>query len=68
MYYFMENPIDSVITTCDHPALCLQCGTLVTQCPICRNPFNQQYIVKFLFTSSSRTFHIRLHENAMRNK
>ena len=42
----MEKPIDSVITTCGHSALCLQCGTLITQCPICRNPFNQQQIIK----------------------
>ena len=42
----MEKPIDSVITTCGHSAMCLECGALVTQCPICRNPFNQQQIIK----------------------
>jgi hypothetical protein len=43
----MENPIDSVITTCGHSAVCLPCGALITQCPICRNDFNQQQIIKF---------------------
>ncbi len=42
----MEKPIDSVITTCGHSAVCLQCGTRLTQCPICRNPFNQEQIIK----------------------
>ncbi|CAF4351951.1 unnamed protein product [Rotaria sordida] len=42
----MENPIDSVITTCGHSSMCLQCGIHVNQCPICRNPFNQQQIIK----------------------
>lgn len=42
----MDKPIDSVITICGHSAVCLQCGTKITQCPICRNPFNQQQIIK----------------------
>ncbi len=42
----MDKPIDSVITTCGHSAVCLQCGSSLTQCPICRNPFNQQQIIK----------------------
>ncbi|CAF1138900.1 unnamed protein product [Adineta ricciae] len=42
----MEKSIDSVITTCGHSAVCLQCGAQVTQCPICRNPFTQQQLIK----------------------
>jgi hypothetical protein len=42
----MDKPIDSVITTCGHSAVCLQCGATIAQCPICRNPFNQQQIIK----------------------
>ena len=42
----MENPIDSVITTCGHSAVCLSCGAHITQCPICRNPFTPQQIIK----------------------
>jgi hypothetical protein len=42
----MDKPIDSVITTCGHSAVCLQCGSSITQCPICRNSFNQQQIIK----------------------
>jgi hypothetical protein len=43
----MENPIDSVITSCGHSAVCLSCGAHITQCPICRNPFTQQQLIKF---------------------
>lgn len=42
----MEKSIDSVITSCGHSAVCLQCGSRITQCPICRGPFNQQQIIK----------------------
>ncbi|CAF4161354.1 unnamed protein product, partial [Adineta steineri] len=42
----MEKPIDSVITKCGHSAVCLECGTLIAQCPICRNTFTQQEIIK----------------------
>ncbi|CAF3770517.1 unnamed protein product [Rotaria socialis] len=42
----MEKPIDSVVTTCGHSAMCLECGAQVTSCPICRNIFNQQQIIK----------------------
>ena len=42
----MDKQIDSVITTCGHSAVCLQCGNSITLCPICRNPFNQQQLIK----------------------
>jgi hypothetical protein len=42
----MENPIDSVITSCGHSAVCLACGVSITQCPICRGVFNPQQIIK----------------------
>ncbi|UJR25648.1 hypothetical protein I4U23_006999 [Adineta vaga] len=42
----MERAIDSVITTCGHSAVCLPCGNQITQCPVCRNTFNQQQIIK----------------------
>jgi hypothetical protein len=42
----MDKPIDSVITSCGHSAVCLQCGSSITQCPMCRNPFNQQQLIK----------------------
>lgn len=42
----MENPINSVIASCGHSALCLECGSRVTQCPICRTGFNQQQLIK----------------------
>lgn len=42
----MENLIDSVITTCGHSALCLQCGSRVNSCPICRITFNQEQLIK----------------------
>jgi hypothetical protein len=43
----MDKPIDSVITTCGHSAVCLECGNSITQCPICRNSFTRQQIIKF---------------------
>ena len=42
----MDHPIDSVITTCGHSAVCISCGVSITQCPICRNPFTQQQLIK----------------------
>lgn len=42
----MDKAIDSVITTCGHSAVCLPCGNTITQCPICRNPFTQEQIIK----------------------
>ncbi len=42
----MDKPIDSVITTCGHSAVCLQCGSTINKCPICRNRFNPQEIIK----------------------
>ena len=42
----MDKPIDSVITTCGHSAVCLECGGGIRQCPICRNPFTREQIIK----------------------
>lgn len=42
----MENPIDSVITVCGHSAVCLPCGQMLNQCPICRQVFSRENIIK----------------------
>ena len=42
----MDQPIDSVITTCGHSAVCLACGSTINQCPICRNPFTREQLIK----------------------
>ena len=42
----MENPIDSVISSCGHSAVCLPCGRQLSQCPMCRVPFHQQNLIK----------------------
>ncbi|CAF1022435.1 unnamed protein product, partial [Didymodactylos carnosus] len=42
-----DKPIDSVITTCGHSALCLECGKKITQCPICRQNYTSDQIIKF---------------------
>lgn len=42
----MDKPIDSVITTCGHSAVCLECGNGINKCPICRNSFTREQIIK----------------------
>lgn len=42
----MDKPIDSVITTCGHSAVCLECGSSINTCPICRNTFTHDQLIK----------------------
>lgn len=42
----MDKPIDSVITTCGHSAVCLECGNTINKCPICRNTYTHDQLIK----------------------
>ena len=42
----MENRIDSVFSSCGHSAVCMPCGALITQCPMCRKDFSREHLIK----------------------
>jgi len=42
----MENPANVVISTCGHLGLCMSCGSKISKCPVCRQPFTPDNLLK----------------------